>query len=143
MMPPVPSIERFGGSAMALVDDYILRQIEKIAAFLEALASAPGEDPPPPAILDQIGDVYRSLVGMSPSDVEAMDPETVLRTLHGPAERDALIDLTLAHAEASARLGDHDGARRRFFRAVLYMHEQDPRAERAAAGLDQLDGVES
>jgi len=120
-----------------LVDDFVLRQIQKIGDMLSALAGSPS-DRLPEGALDEIEDAYRNLLGMDADLADALDAETLLRGLNGARERDALIDLTLAHAEAQARAGDVEGARSRLLRAMTFMHDDDARAARVLSRYDAL-----
>ena len=120
-----------------LVDDFIMRQIQKIADMLAAIARAPSGAVPEGAEED-LRDVYRDLLGMDPDDVEMLDDETLLRALRTPEERAALVDLLRAHAEVSARTADLAGARSRLARAIGLMPEDDARLEGALTRLAAL-----
>lgn len=120
-----------------LVDDFVMRQIQKIGDMLAAIAGSPSGRLPE-GMLDQILDAYRDLLGMDPDLADMLDAETVLRGLHSDRERDALVDLTLAHAEVCARSDDPAGARRRFARALAFMREDDARIRGALERLDAM-----
>jgi len=120
-----------------LVDDFVLRQIQQIADMLAALAGSPS-DALPDGALDEIDDAYRNLLGMDPDLADALDAETLLRGLNDARERDALVDLTLAHAEAQARSGDPEAARSRLLRALAFMQDDDARAAQTIARYDAL-----
>ena len=120
-----------------LVDDFIMRQIQKIADMLAAIARAPVGSLPEGAEQD-LRDVYRDLLGMDPDDVEMLDDETLLRALRTDAEKEALVDLLRVHAEVCARTDDLGGARRRLARAIGLMPEGDARLEAALMRLGEL-----
>lgn len=113
-----------------LVDDFVMRQIQKIADMCTAIAGAPSGELPE-GVFEELDDAYRNLLGMDRDMVASFDTETLMRSVHGPRELDALIDLTLAHAELQARSGDAPGAGRLFDRALAMMDDGDARAEAA------------
>ena len=76
-----------------LVDDFVMRQIQKIGDMLAALAGSPS-DALPEGVYDEIDDAYRNLLGMDADLADALDAETLLRGLNDSRERDALVELT-------------------------------------------------
>ena len=133
MRAPSPVVRGEG----VLVDDFILRQIQKIADLVAAIAGSP-HGRLPEGLLAQIRQAYADLLGMDADLVDSFDAETLRRSLHTPEEHDALIDLLLAHAEVSARQGDEEGAARRLAKAIALMPGDDarrPGAEERLVGL--------
>ena len=122
---------------VVFVDDFLLRQIQQIADLVAAIARSP-HGQLPDDLFAQIDQAYRDLLGLDSDLVDSLDTESLRRTLHDERERDALIDLLLAHAEASARIGDVSGAARRLDTAIALMREADTRAETANARLVEL-----
>lgn len=117
-------------------DDFVLRQIQQIANLVAAIARSPG-GVLPEGLLAKIDEAYRDL-GLDRDLVDSLDSESLRRTLHDDRELDALIDLLLAHAEASAQSEDLPGATRRMAKAVALMVEGDARADAAHSRLAEL-----
>ncbi len=120
-----------------IVDDFILRQIQQIANLLAAVAGSP-HGLLPDGLLEQIEGAYGDLLGLDHDLADSFDAATLGRMLHGERERDALIDLLLAHAEASARTDDVTGATRRLAKAIALMPDGDERADAANERLVEL-----
>lgn len=119
------------------VDDFVLRQIQQIANLVAAVAGS-AHGLLPEGILAQIEATYAELLGLDGDLVDSLDAATLGRMLHTDEERDGLIDLLLAHAEASARSDEVCGATRRIAKALALMPEGDARAEAANARLVEL-----
>ncbi len=120
-----------------LVDDFVMRQIQKLAEMLAAIARAPA-GARPEGMQDDLREAYRALLGMDPEDLELLDDAALARTLRGRAERDALVELSEIDAELRARIGDASGARRRLDRALALAAPDDPRADGWRARRDAL-----
>lgn len=120
-----------------LVDDFVMRQVQKIAEMLAAIAGSPHARPPE-GVLDQIRQAYRDLLGMDVDLADLLGADALVAGLRSERERDALVDLTLAHAEVCARRDDAAGARARLTRALALMREDDLRVAGALARLDDI-----
>lgn len=120
-----------------LVDDFVMRQIQKLAEMLAAIARAPA-GALPEGMQDDLREAYRALLGMDPEDLELLDDAALARTLRSRAERDALVELCAIDAELRARSGDPSGARRCLDRALGLAAPDDPRAAGWRARRDAL-----
>ena len=123
---------------MGFLDDFVMRQIQQIADLVTAIASTPGDELPE-EVFQRIDDAYRGL-GLDSDLVETLDAASLGTMLNSEQERDALVDLLCAHAEASVFSNDRAGATRRLERAIALMPEGDPRAEPATVRLLELLG---
>ncbi len=98
-----------------LVDDYVMRQIQKIAELCAALVAS-GD--PPEALEVQIADAYRALTGLPADMIDRLDGASLAGLVSGPEAARALAELLRADAERMAHEGDGDGAARRSLAAA-------------------------
>ena len=103
-----------------LVDDYVMRQIRKIAELCAALVAS-GE--PVAGLEEEIADAYRSLTGLPGEMIDRLDGASLARMARGPEAARALGDLLVADGDRMAHAGDVLGAARRFQTAVELLRE--------------------
>jgi len=109
------------------VDDFILRQIEQLANLVASLASASTEELSEEAVDEQFDEAYEKLIGMSADMLAATDASEVRRLLHDEAQLDALVRLSVTHADACVYRDNPDAAARHVARALSYLSDDDPR----------------
>ncbi len=122
---------------MLFESDPILRTIKQIAQMVAALAGASGDVPDDLEVDDALGDAYLGLLGLDRAFAESLTPDGLLRMLHDPAQREALVELLLAHGDLLAHRGDAAGASRQWARARAVVAQLD--APALAAELEARD----
>ncbi len=107
-----------------LFDDYVLRQIRKIAELVAAIgtrASGQGfED-----LEAELEEAYRSLVGMDRQMAERLAPESLARLLGEPRQVRALATLMKAHGDLYEARERIDAASRMWERALALLEPGD------------------
>lgn len=105
-----------------LFDDYIMRQVQKVGELL-AMISAGARGQVDPGIDEALQEAYRALLGLDAGLAESLSPSSLLRMLHEPDTRRALVELVAAHGDLCLQRGDVDGAARRWRRALALLAE--------------------
>lgn len=107
-----------------LFDDYVLRQIQKIAELVAAIAartSGQGH-----ADVDaELAEAYRSLLGMEREMADRLSPESLARLLGEPRQVKALALLMKAHGDLCEAREQTSAALRLRERALLLLDEAD------------------
>ena len=100
-----------------LVDDYVLRQVRKLAELIASIgARAAGsvhQD-----LERELADAYQSLLGMQPAMADVLTAETLIRMLGDPSSVRVGASLLLAHADLRLVRDDAFGAEERWRKAL-------------------------
>jgi hypothetical protein len=121
-----------------LLDDYVMRQVRKIAELIASLgaraAGASYEDAE--AALE---DAYRAVLGMEPAMADRFSPSSLAQMLGDPNLVASLAHLLTAHGDLCRSRGDEAGAHARWERALeLLAHAED--TDLRAAIAERLTG---
>ena len=115
-----------------LFDDYVLRQVKKIAELVAAVAAS-SRGATVEGLDEQIAEAYRSLVGLDGDLVDTLGATTLVRAVGDRDTTRALIELVVAHGDRCAIRGDVEGARRRWRKAIALIDEIGGEPEARAA----------
>jgi hypothetical protein len=109
-----------------LFDDYFLKQIQKIAEFVAALAAkASGRNYAD--VEADLDEAYRAVLGMNAAMADRLSAGTLAGLLRDAREVRALALLVKTHGDVSASCGDPDAARVRWEKALAILaHGDDP-----------------
>ncbi|HEY8430691.1 MAG TPA: hypothetical protein VIL20_20065 [Sandaracinaceae bacterium] len=106
-----------------LFDDYVLRQVQKVAELIAAIgARASGQ-----AYADvdaELADAYRSLLGMEREMADRLAPASLARMLGDPRQVDALARLLTAHGDL-CQAREQLGAALRLWERALELAEDE------------------
>ena len=105
-----------------LFDDYILRQVRQVGELMAAI-SAGARGKVAPGIDEALREAYRALLGLDAGLADSLSPSSLLRMLHEPDTRRALVELVTAHGDLCLQRDDAEGAVRRWRRAVALLAE--------------------
>lgn len=113
-----------------LFDDYVLRQIKKIAELCAAITSrASGqtyED-----VDGELASAYQSLLGMQPEMAERLSGASLARMLGDPQQIRAAALLLKAHGDLKVSREDPSGAARLWEKALALLDQADDAELRA------------
>src|SRR5690606_26185607 len=111
-----------------LFDDYVLRQVRKIAELIAVIgARSAGQTY---ADVDaELADAYRSLLGMEREMADRIAPASLARMLGDPRQVDALARLMTAHGDLCDAREQHGAALRLWERALELAEDEALRRE--------------
>lgn len=95
-----------------LIDDYVMRQVQKIAELAAAIAKGSSSAGPDDLEIE-IEAAYRELIGIDSALVDTLAGPSLLGLLQDDRQRAALADLLEAHAAVAEAKGDLGRAERR------------------------------
>ena len=127
-------------SGGVLFDDYILRQVQKVAELVAAVARKASGQPVEEHEVDdqQVAEAYRALGGLDGELVLALTAGSVVANLGDDDSALALVELLTAHGDLRHLRGDEDGARRRWDKALAVLAEVGGDEEAEAAIWERL-----
>lgn len=98
-----------------LTDDFVMRQIQKIAELCAALVES-GD--PPDGLEGDIADAYQALTGLPATMIDRLDGASLAGLVSGPEAAAALAELLVADATRLEKEGDSERAARRTLSAA-------------------------
>lgn len=123
-----------------LFDDFVLRQIQKIAELVAALAARSAGQPH--AEVDaELAEAYRSLVGLERELAERMSAESLARLLGEPRQIGALALLMKAHGDLCAARGQGGAASALYEKALELVSHAGGDAELEGELRERLTGA--
>jgi hypothetical protein len=99
-----------------LIDDYVMRQVRKIAELIASLGTGAAGKTYDDAEAE-LAEAYRAALGMDPAMAERFSGASLARMLGDPALVTAYARLLVAHGDLCRSRGDEVGARMKWERA--------------------------